>query len=245
MCKKLFVAALLAVTGYGVYAHFDLGKYFRDDSLEARIKRERKQLADLDKEIKQLIHAVASREVELQDLDREIVSLEKQKGETLKSLTAREAELKTVLVKETRKSEAERQRQLRDVSRLADNFERLDATLKARKEQREASQDALQASHDELLAYQNERRALETELTQLDATVAQMRAEEVRSRVHFDKSKLAESTERIAELRKQVEVRRKDRELQTKYLGGSTTPAAPALSEAEVLEKVKRLTSAE
>jgi len=249
MCKKILLLALLAVGGLWAYRHVDWDsvRCKKNDSLEKQIRRERERLPELDAEIKRLISQVAAREVELKQLEKEITETEKQLEQARQAMTARDAELRGdgtladgALVKDDSKTGPERQRALKELNRLADCVERLDATLKARKEQREAFKDALNASHEELVAYKNERHGLETELAQLDAMVAQMRSEEIKTRVHFDKSRLAEATKRIEQLRTRAEVRQKERELQVKYLGTPGQPTPPK-SEKDVLERVKKL----
>jgi chromosome segregation ATPase len=246
MCKKLFLTALLAVGAVWGYRHYNVHISEKgSEPLEAQIRRERDRLPELDTEIKKQIGHVAEREIELKDLDREIVALEKLLGQSRQALVAKEAQVKEAgsLVSDATKEGPERQRSLRELSRLADAVERNQAELKARKEQREAYRNALNAAHDELIAYQNERRNLGTQLAELDAMAAEMRTEEIRSRVHFEKTQLAETAKRIEALRKKAEVRQKDRELQVRYLGNATAAAEPPVSEKDVLERVKRLTA--
>lgn len=245
MCKKVLVLALLAAGAVWGYRHYDVHINNRDNEpLESQIRRERDRLPDLDGEIKKQISLVAAREVELKDLDRELVNLEKLLDQSRQALSAREAELKSRggLVADTTNEDPEKQRSLKELNRLADAVERNQAELKARKEQREAYRDALNAAHEELVAYQNERRNLGTQLAELDAMVAGMRTEEIKSKVHFEKTQLAETSKRIEVLRKKAEVRQKERELQVRYLGNATTSAL-ALPEKDVLERVKKLTA--
>lgn len=245
MFKKLLFIALLGAIGVYAFQHhfkgrccFDLKR--KDQPLEAKIKRERGRLPELDAEIRKLIGQVAAREVELKNLEKDLAQTEKSLEQSRTAMQVKEEELKlsATLVKEAGN---ERQRNLRDLNRLADTVERLDAALQARKDQREAFKEALHSAHEELVAYKNERLALETELARLDALVAQMRADETKSRVHFDKSKLAEATKRIENLRMSAEVRQKERELSVKYLGDPHQPQQPVMSEKDVLERVKKL----
>jgi len=246
MCKKLLITAVLVAAGVYAYEHYVDGKCsFRlkkEPSLEVQIRKERNRLPDLDVEIRKLIGQVATREVELKDLDKEIAHTEKQLEQARLAMQTKDDELKTSasLIKADQNPNVERQRAIKELNRLADTVERLDATLKARKEQREAFKEALHSAHEELVAYKNERLALETELAQLDAMVAQMRTEELKGRVHFDKSKLADMTKRIQALRTRAEVRQKERELTVKYLG-NPNQLPPSLSEKDVFERVKKL----
>lgn len=245
MCKKVLFLALLTAGGVWGYKHYNIHINDKDNEpLESQIRRERDRLPDLDGEIKKQISLVAAREVELKDLDRELANLEKLLDQSRLSLATKEAELKSrgSLVTDTTKEDPEKQRSLKELNRLADAVERNQAELKARKEQREAYRDALNAAHEELVAYQNERRNLGTQLAELDAMVAGMRAEEIKSRVHFEKTQLAETSRRIESLRTKAEVRQKERELQVRYLGNATA-SAPALTEKDVLERVKKLTA--
>lgn len=249
MCKKVVIAAVLVaagVIGARAFQRYDGKCCFskKETSLEQQIGQLRNRLPDLDGEIRKLIGQVAAREVELKQLEADLGQTEKQLDNARSAMLAKEDELKVgaSLVKEELKVSPDRQRAVKELNRLADTVERLESGIKARKEQREAFKEALHSCHEQLVAYKNERLALETELAKLDAQVAQMRAEEIKSRVHFDKTKLADMTKRIQQLRTRIEVRQKERELSVKYLGdGSQT--TPALSEKEVLERVKRLTS--
>jgi len=244
MCKKVLLAALVAVAGVAAYRHFNVRLSMGEEPIEAQIKRERDKLPQLDAEIKRYISQVAGREVEVKNLAADIKKLEEQLQKHRDALRTKKAELQAgaSAVKDAAKADPEQQRSLRELDRLADAYARGQAELKAKKEQLEANRDALNAAHEELVAYQNERRTLETELAQLDAMLAQTRAEEVKGRIHFDKSQLSERSKSITALRNRIEVRQKEMELQGRYLGKVETTSKPV--EKTVFEKVDELVGA-
>ena len=239
MCKKLFVTALLVVAGFMVYRHFDVKVRPKDQSPETQIRREREKGKDLDIEIRKYISLVATREVEVKHLEKELNTLREQTTQLEQTVVAKTTELRSN--SNQVKNERDRARALKDLNRLADNLARNKAELKAKEEQFDAEKEALDAAHEELVAYQNEKRSLETELAQLDAKAAHLRVDEIRTREHFDKSKLAERTQRIQELRTSLEVREKERELRVRYLGEKAQPISTP-NEKDVLDKIEKLT---
>jgi len=244
MFKKLFVVALLVAAGVVAFKKFDFKCCRKDKSLEAQITEQEQVLASLNDEIKQHLHQIAVREVDVKYLREEIKEVEARQVENKKVLQARRDGLKgdAGLVTVADRSDPARKRAEKEFARLLDAYKNCEAEVKAKKAKLEALEDALAASKDEVSAYQNERREQEVELNKLKALVAQMRVEEIKSKVHFDKSKLAQVKKNTAALRKKIEVRQKELELQGQYLGKA---AHTEEKERDVLKEADDLFGAE
>jgi chromosome segregation ATPase len=218
MCKKLALVALLVAAGVFVLQKFDIRCCRKEKSLEQQIQDARDSLTKLDKEKRKLINAVAVKEVEVQDLTKEVsareANLEVRKKRVLALRTEVLASREQVKAADAETAATEARARL---DREYNAFRSAKDVLLSKKQVLAAARESLDADHQRLSAFEQKRDEMVVELDKLEAKLKKLRATQTVATQPTDPSEFARIKGDIAKLRKRIDVEIKKDELSKQY----------------------------
>lgn len=178
--------------------------------MEFQIERARGMINDLVPEIRKNMHVIATEEVEVEKLRKQIAdaesNLEEDKAE-LKQLAGDLATGEQVFHYAGRKYTAGQVKS--DLSNRFERFKVSEATLASLKQICTAREKSLEGARQELEGMLASRRQLQVEVENLEAELQMVAAAQSTAEYNFDDSKLGRAKELIEDLKTRLEVARK------------------------------------
>ena len=214
MCKKLALVALLVAAGVLALQKFDIKCCRKAKTLEQQIQDARDAIAKLDKEKRKLINAVAVKEVEVQELTKEVADRESNLEARKKSVLALRAEVLQVKAGENDSSTAEAKARL---DRAYASFRSAKDVYLSKKKVLAAAKDSLEADHQRLSAFEQKRDEMIVALDRAEAKLKKLRAAQTLSKQPTDPSEFARVKAEIVQIRKRIDIEEKKDELSKRY----------------------------
>jgi chromosome segregation ATPase len=250
MIRKMFIAAVLAVTGlfilnragltsYGATAfHKIRGAVKNQVPLEFELERLHYQIAELVPDMKRHLSQIAEEMVSTQNLRDDIVltkeNLKKQKDNIL--TMTRDLERNTVTVSYGgREYSAGRIREKLD--RDFRSYQQCEAELKSKEKLLEARERALDAAKEQLNTIRGQKQELELQVAQLEADLKSVRLAQCHSHIQIDDSALAQCKATLADIQNRLKVERKTAELAGDFANDNAIPVEKHERSAAELKK--------
>jgi hypothetical protein len=237
MLKKMIVGTVVAggiallVLGPAVFSHVRhaIGAVREGVSeafpIEYELQRAEKLVREIGPEIDKAKRAVAEEQVEIADLEREVIGLEKRVGDGEHKVKVKNAALKTGEKSFTFAGRSYSRQQVENDLRLTfDDFRNGQTLLEGKKKLLEARTAALAAAIQKLETVRSQESTLVANIEHLKARLRQAQAlEAVSGRVVLDDGALAQAKEILGRCRKRIEVAAKmvENETGTPVAGGT------------------------
>jgi DNA repair exonuclease SbcCD ATPase subunit len=250
MCKKIGIAALLAVAGlfvmnkaglssYGATAVQNLRSCFKKSvPVEFEIDRLRYEISQLVPDMRKHVGAIAEEMVTVQNLKEEMAdakdNLKRRKSEIV--LMTKDLERGAItVVYDGREFPASRIRE--KLSRDFASYQRCEAEVKSKEALLDAKERALEAGRQQLSEIRTQKQELEVELARLEAELKTVRLAQTHNKFHFDDSAIAHCKGMLAEIRNRLKVEKTTAELSGQFANDNTVPVGKKVKSASELTK--------
>lgn len=184
------------------------------------IERTRDQIASLEPAIRDNIEKLARAEVDLDQLDKEIVTIRTNLGaEKAAMLTLRES-LKTGeyrLAGHGRVAYTEDEIKT-DLARRFDSYNNVQKILEAKESTYKAKQSEIVAFRKQLETTVAERKKLSIKLDEIEARLSQIEAAKATNEFHFDRGALSNARQAVSDLEKRLDVMSRAAEMEGRYV---------------------------
>ena len=181
------------------------------------IDRARGEIASLEPAIKDNIENLARAQVEVEHLDREIVTIRTNLGSEKKVLTALRDSLNTGDFKLAGSVTYTADEVKAELKHRWDHFKQVGDLLKDKEETLKARQKAVVAARQQLAQMAAAKQALSTKLAGIEARLKMIQSTKESNEFNFDDSALARAKASVAELEKRLDVMARTAEMEGKY----------------------------
>jgi DNA repair exonuclease SbcCD ATPase subunit len=181
------------------------------------IDRARDQIAELEPAIKDNIENLARSQVEVEHLDREIVSIRTNLGSEKKVLAALRTSLDNGEFKLAGNVTYTADEVKTELKHRFDHYKQVSELLKDKEETLKAKQKAVVAARQQLQQMANAKQALATKLSAIEARLKAIQATKDSNEFNFDDSALARAKASVAELEKRLDVMARTAEMEGRY----------------------------
>jgi chromosome segregation ATPase len=219
MLKKVLVGAAVVLVGSVVMFGRDTYSYLNTSAtklhsqirdnvpIEFEIERARTLVAQLVPDIQQNMHVIAQEEVEIEDLEKQMATMERNIQDEQERIRSLRADIGNTSGRFRYAGRAAKTEEVRtELNRRFERFKTASATLEAKKRLLEARQKSLTAAKQKLEDMIAAKRDLEVQVQNLEARLKTVQAAETNSQFQFDDSNLARCKTLVRELRKRLDV---------------------------------------
>ncbi len=237
MFKKIFLAAVLAVTGIFVVNKAGLSSYTatawhnvrscfkKQVPLEFEIDRLRYEVSQLVPDMRKHLNHIAEEMVAVQNLRDEItdtrVALKRQKDNIVTMSHDLDSGAVKVLYGDREYSASRIKEKLdRDFA----SYRRCEAELKSKEQLLEAKERSLDAAREQLSAIRSQKQELEVELARMEAELKAVRLAQTHTKFQFDDSALARCKATLADINNRLKVEKTQVELDGQFANDNTIP---------------------
>ena len=228
-CLGVATVGLVTLFLFGKDAYSYLSTSYRrvtesvEDSvpIEFQIDRARDLVRDLEPEIRRCMHVIAKEEVEVQQIDEQIGSLNKQAAKEKDEMLRLQSDLssgKSVFRYSGRRYVVNEVKQ--DLARRFARYQTGDATLASLRDMRDARQRNLDAAREKLQSMMASQRQLNVEVENLEAKLKMVEVAATSSDLKFDDSRLARAKQLISDIRVKLDVAAKVANADVEFVDG-------------------------
>jgi len=231
MLKKLLIAAVAVLVGLTVvtsptWVGSLLRTKWKDASawcrqqvpVETEIQRLRDEVARLSTVSKTHFSALAEETVAVENLRKDIATLEANLTRQKKNVLALKEDLasNTEMIKYGDRTYS-RDQVKTQLARDFEGYRTAEENLKAKRSLLEAKEASLSAAREQMKAMQDARVTLEDKLARLEAEIKKVRVAQTKSKLQFDDSELSRVKADVAALEDRIKVEQRKLELQAEY----------------------------
>jgi len=224
MGKKVLIAAIAVVVALVVINSTRLGSHIRlwrqqacgyiqkQIPPEQEIARLKMEVENLAKEDESHFHKVATQIVEVENMKKEVVNLQKQRDEQeariLRMRAASKGEDRFIVYADQKFSRDEFTQRLRDEAR---SFQTIESTVKAKEDQLASKEESLKANREKLMELKLKREQHKAELERLQVALEQERQAQAAQENTIDDAKYQNIRKEMNALRDRIEVTKQKR----------------------------------
>jgi peptidoglycan hydrolase CwlO-like protein len=197
--------------------------------IQFEIDRARQEIVDLEPMILENRETLARGEVDVEQLEKEIASVEANLAKEKQAMVAIRESLRTGDLRLTGRSSTSytADEVKADLGQRIDHFKYVNKVLENKQATLKARHKAVENARKKLAEIDNQKRILATKIEGIQARLEMIQATEEKDEFHFDDSALSRAKQAVADLEKRLEVKARVAEMSGRFTEGSTLTLEP------------------
>jgi peptidoglycan hydrolase CwlO-like protein len=197
--------------------------------IQFEIDRARQEIADLEPMILENRETLARGEVDVEQLEKEIASVEANLAKEKQAMVALRESLKTGDLRLTGRSNVSytADEVKGELGQRIDHYKYVNKVLENKQATLKARHKAVENARKKLAEIDNQKRVLATRIESIQARLEMIQANEEKDEFHFDDSALSRAKQAVADLEKRLEVKARVAEMSGRFSGSDATVLEP------------------